>query len=33
MPQKGEVKKETKKKPAELPEGQKKIKKEKKKYE
>jgi len=33
MPQKGDVKKETKKKKAELPEGQKKVKKEKKKYE
>ena len=33
MPQKGEVKKETKKKKAELPAGQKKPKKEKKKYE
>ncbi len=33
MPQKGEVKKETKKKPAELPTGQTKVKKEKKKYD
>lgn len=33
MPQKGEVKKETKKKKAELPAGQTKPKKEKKKYE
>ena len=33
MPQKGDVKKEVKKKKAELPEGQKKEKKPKKKYE
>ncbi len=33
MPQKGEVKKETKKKKAEVPVGQTKVKKDKKKYD
>lgn len=33
LAQKGEVKKETKKKKAELPKGEKKVKKEKKKYD